>query len=174
MLLGRIPDPEGRSFFLEKTKSGVLNVASLVQSFVYSEEFRKRRLFHFQPVPATGLEDGLLVRTARLDDTLKDLERLDVIKIDVEGAEYRALAGALQLLNRFRPLIFSEFSPTMLKKVSGVGGAIYLEFLERLGYSISILGLDGQDIESGGHLEDIIDYYERQNTTHIDIIARPV
>ena len=227
LLLGRIPDPEGRSFFLEKTKSGVLNVASLVQSFVYSEEFRKRRLFHFQPIPATGpifvevegfgmyaapddsgvgnlllkdghyerhltarfketlrpgmvfldiganigyysllaakligpggkvisfepvqyncnllflsarrngflnidvmsmavyersavfqyidtgsngylkeieesadegLVDGLLVRTVRLDDTLKDLERPDVTKIDVEGAEYRALAGAL-------------------------------------------------------------------------------
>ena len=30
-----------------------------------------------------------------LDDTLKDLERLDVTKIDVEGAEYRALAGVL-------------------------------------------------------------------------------
>ncbi len=37
-----------------------------------------------------------------------ELERLDVIKLDLEGAEIRALAGASRSLERFKPLIFVE------------------------------------------------------------------
>lgn len=46
------------------------------------------------------------VAVTRLD-TL-DLARLDLVKIDVEGAETEVLAGAAALIARFRPAIFVE------------------------------------------------------------------
>jgi len=47
-------------------------------------------------------------RTAPLDALLSDLPRLDLIKIDVEGAEGLVLAGAREILQRFRPHVIIE------------------------------------------------------------------
>lgn len=51
------------------------------------------------------------VHTARLDDLLAEraLQRIDLIKIDVEGGEYGALSGALETIRRHRPLILFEY-----------------------------------------------------------------
>lgn len=50
------------------------------------------------------------VRTVRLDDLLAEhlIDRLDLIKIDVEGGEYGVLLGGLETLRRFRPLVLFE------------------------------------------------------------------
>ena len=52
----------------------------------------------------------LIVQSCRLDDIpeIAQLNRLDLIKIDVEGAESRVLDGAKETLNRFRPVLIIE------------------------------------------------------------------
>jgi FkbM family methyltransferase len=49
------------------------------------------------------------VATVALDDL--ELERLDFIKLDVEGNELLAMRGAEQILERFKPVVFVECSP---------------------------------------------------------------
>ncbi len=49
------------------------------------------------------------VQVRRLDDVLLGLDRLDFIKIDVEGFEIEVLRGGLGLLNRFQPIIIMEW-----------------------------------------------------------------
>jgi hypothetical protein len=46
----------------------------------------------------------------RLDDVfpLEQLDRLDYVKIDVEGAEAQVLAGALATLKKYRPIVQME------------------------------------------------------------------
>jgi FkbM family methyltransferase len=58
----------------------------------------------------SGDVQGITVRTAPLDAVVEEqgLQRLDVLKIDVEGFEAEVLAGAAQSLARFRPAIYME------------------------------------------------------------------
>ena len=53
---------------------------------------------------------GNAIRSVRLDTwvALRRLERVDVIKIDVEGAEYLVLDGAREMIARFKPTIICE------------------------------------------------------------------
>jgi FkbM family methyltransferase len=39
--------------------------------------------------------------------------KIDLIKIDIEGAEYLALSGASEIIARWHPVILSEFSPAV-------------------------------------------------------------
>jgi FkbM family methyltransferase len=58
------------------------------------------------------------ITVVALDDWIgaSGLERLDVIKMDIEGAELRALDGAHSVLSRFRPLLIIECNPITLAR----------------------------------------------------------
>jgi FkbM family methyltransferase len=51
-----------------------------------------------------------IVKSITLDEIAHalNLERIDMVKIDVEGAEYNVLQGANHVINRFRPIFLVE------------------------------------------------------------------
>ncbi|MFN4081686.1 MAG: FkbM family methyltransferase [Saprospiraceae bacterium] len=51
----------------------------------------------------------IIVQTRRLDDVLPPNARVDLIKIDVEGAELLVLEGAVQTLRRCKPIVVFEY-----------------------------------------------------------------
>src|SRR4030095_7798724 len=53
----------------------------------------------------------ITVMMRRLDDIIADSANVDVVKIDVEGAELGVLRGASNLISRCRPVILFESSP---------------------------------------------------------------
>lgn len=44
-----------------------------------------------------------------LDNILREYDRVDFIKIDVEGFEPEVIRGALQMIQKHRPIIYFEF-----------------------------------------------------------------
>jgi FkbM family methyltransferase len=60
------------------------------------------------------------VRGRRIDDVVGELglKRVDVVKIDVEGAEYSVLRGARETLTRFHPKIVLEMEPRELANMN--------------------------------------------------------
>lgn len=71
------------------------------------------------------------------------IDRVDFIRMDIEGAEQRALAGALGILERDRPHVLLEIHPPMLQaRFGGSGEAVMQLFLDR-GYRMFALN-DGR------------------------------
>ena len=99
-------------------------------------------------------------------------QRIDFLKIDVEGAEYLALANARELLARWRPMIASEFSPGLLESNSGISGSAYLEFFASLGYEIEVIGDNGR--RSKATIAQVIESHSLSNTDHIDLFLKPL
>jgi FkbM family methyltransferase len=119
--------------------------------------------------PASILS-AVMVFGARIDDLLAEDTKIDFIKIDVEGFEYKALHGARNLILRNRPLIVSEFSPTSLGSSSGVSGKTYLNFLDALGYELSVIG---ETTTTPATVDKVLEYFAASGSDHIDILAEP-
>ncbi len=75
------------------------------------------------------------VKTVALDSYLGE-KRVDVIKMDIQGAEARALQGMKALLSRNPDvLVMSEFSPSLIRR-SGCDPAAYLSEMTQLGFDL--------------------------------------
>ena len=53
--------------------------------------------------------EEIVVQLKKLDDVIPNDTKIDLIKIDVEGAEFGVLKGATNLINRDKPYIIFEF-----------------------------------------------------------------
>jgi len=118
--------------------------------------------------------DAEPVHATRLDDLLADVGRVDVLKMDIEGGEHRALLGMSGLLRRCRPQVFTEYSPALLREVSRVDPAAYLAAWGDLGYEASLLERDGQVVAvdlTASHLDKEL---EARGEDHVDLHLRPV
>jgi hypothetical protein len=75
------------------------------------------------------------VRGVALDALVEPHDRREVslVKIDVQGAEGRVLAGAAETLRRFRPTLLVEIDDDRLRKQGSSAGEL-LERLAALGY----------------------------------------
>lgn len=75
---------------------------------------------------------GTLVDLITLDSL--GLKRCDLIKMDIEGAEPRAMQGAEQLLSTCRPVILSELNAGQLAAVTEVKPGDYIRAMDAQGY----------------------------------------
>ncbi|HRP53615.1 MAG TPA: FkbM family methyltransferase [Fluviicola sp.] len=77
------------------------------------------------------------VSVVPLDDWIKDknLTKVDLIKIDVEGYEMNVLKGAKEMLQKFKPMLFIELDDSNLK-LQGSSSKELVSFLTFLGYGI--------------------------------------
>jgi FkbM family methyltransferase len=82
---------------------------------------------------------GRVVPTATIDALLAD-EHVDLLKMDVEGAEGRVLAGALDVVERCRPVVTSELSFEMLSRVSQMDPTEFVSLLTDRGYVGYVVG----------------------------------
>ena len=70
-----------------------------------------------------------------LDDLVRDAgdPRIDLMKLDVEGAELSLLRGATRSLEKGRPLIFGEFHPGLMPRHGGTFADV-MALLSPIGY----------------------------------------
>jgi FkbM family methyltransferase len=82
-------------------------------------------------------ESQVFLRAVSLDSALKE-HKIDMMKIDVEGAEGLVLEGAARTIESL-PTIFFELTPSTVLNVSGIPAINVLENLRGRGYSLSVI-----------------------------------
>lgn len=130
------------------------------------------------PVEQAG-ETGTIVPGQPLDSLLKELDSLDVIKMDIEGHEPVALRGMAETLRRFRPVLVFEFHPAAIRDNSGSDPVAFLESLADLGYCLAVIRHDGTEtapLHVAGVMKEWDEWNRRTGaggSAHLDLIGRP-
>lgn len=123
--------------------------------------------------PGDPAASPLQVSAVTLDTFLANEPRIDVVKMDIEGAEDRALRGMSSVIRRHRPIIFTEFSPAGLRSASGISPEVYLNQLREPGYDLVVIPKTGLPTVAMSN-EEIMSYFSRSGATdHVDLLARP-
>src|SRR5437016_512869 len=86
-----------------------------------------------------GVGEEVILKS--LDNVLEEngIDRVDVIKVDVEGAEELVLHGAARSLTTHRPTVIFEYNPGCAARL-GLSPDGASDFLKSLGYEFVVLG----------------------------------
>ena len=123
--------------FLERNTSAAPNIK--VHS-VGLGDFCGQRAIHVPHRHPGGAHTGGAAEEGETSETIEimtldawvaanKIERIDMIKLDIEGDELAALAGADQTLKRFRPVLAVECNPVTLWTFAGAGPAALIKRL---------------------------------------------
>jgi len=154
------PEPRNYSYLLKNIQLNSYSNITAIQKAV-SDRDGKARLYmcpydtgHHTINQQEGIEDYRHGRTGRvsavdvesviLDRFMEGREDgIDVIKMDVEGAEALALSGMDRILKENKDIkMFVEFFPLFIKKMGSSPEEFISKLLEDYGFSIFIIGQD--------------------------------
>lgn len=99
------------------------------------------------------MDEVLSGKTESLDNLFRNIKRLNLIKIDVDGFDYKVLQGAEYLIKKFKPKIFIELNDYQLR-INGDSIENILNFLKKNGY-IGILE-DNTKVKSYNQVMEVI------------------
>jgi FkbM family methyltransferase len=186
MLAAARVGPTGRVLAFEPEPTN----GALIARSVAANGFGNVRLVLCAVAGATGVVDLLLddsngrlvdpdtpgarrVQALSLDQLLSPDEPVDLIKMDIEGAEGLALAGMQQLIATRRPIIVTEFSPPALRVVSQIEPAEYLARLRAPGYDLFVIDrTHGLSLRPESDTE-VMAHFAGSASEHLDLIACP-
>ena len=114
---------------------------------------------HNSIIKSEELKTSVQVKTTTLDDFLlsQKITKVNIIKMDVEGAEILALEGMRNTLAKHLPLLFLEFSPHSIIKLNRKPLDLLLT-LRNFGYSIFEINKARQ------HLDGVTDFQKFINS----------
>jgi hypothetical protein len=101
-----------------------------------------------------GASGSALVETKVFDSFWQSREKIDFIKMDVEGYEYYALLGMKKSIEQYHPTMIIEFSPLFYKKMN-ISSSEFLQFIFDLGYTVYDLDQNKREV-TPSNMEDFI------------------
>jgi FkbM family methyltransferase len=122
---------------------------------------------------------SLFAQSRPMDELLRLLPRLDLLKIDIEGHELMALRGFEKGLARHRPRIITEFHPKCMRENSGIDPAEYLKFLFSYSNNAVVLHSDSTRVVCDD-ADAVMQEWQAADrrlasggTTHVDLLVTP-
>lgn len=98
----------------------------------------------YSATDVVGMQVTEEVELIALDDYVQknEIKRIDLIKIDIEGAEFNAQKGSIQTLKRFRPIVLMELDMDNMQRAACSPDDI-LDFWRDINYLVSKIQTDG-------------------------------
>lgn len=140
-------------------------------TLAYYPAFSNGTVRNAELTPEISIFDKEIVQGAPLDNVISPDLQVDVIKIDIEGSEYKALCGMNRIVKQWSPVIISEYSPILLKEYSGVSGEEYAAHLVDLGYDIYVVR--DQLGPAQCTISQLSFELDKANSDHLDLIFLP-
>lgn len=118
-------------------------------------------------------DDYVSIPAVALDDVLADVERVDLLKMDIDGGEARALAGMSRLLARCRPTLFFEFAPFTLRELGLCEPEAVLAQVLGMGYRLAVIPPAGEPLPFATAGE-VVAYQQSLGDPriHVDLVGR--
>ena len=143
----------------------------LIQSFVSDKDnskthskIRSSWVVNKSDDLADEMDENFHGTIVNLDNFFEDLDSLKLLKIDVDGFDFKVLQGAETLISKLKPIVFVELGEKDLQKNGDSIGDI-IHFFHKLDYS-GVLE-SGEKILSYEHVLDLI-----ESRTHTNGIFR--
>ncbi|CAN5537196.1 hypothetical protein BH10PSE3_BH10PSE3_13050 [soil metagenome] len=172
--------PGNGRVILESAKTNAVDNIRLILVGVSDKletAFLRRQTMHnnHQLEPAGGaapddLSDYDFAPVVPIDLLRGELGKVDVMKIDIEGMEYRAFMGAKAFMADQKPITFLEYSPAFQAETSRAEGSALLSFFLDLGYGVEILHRKKKrEAIKGADAAEVIAKIDAAWTHHVEV-----
>ncbi|MGC8626433.1 MAG: FkbM family methyltransferase [Acidimicrobiales bacterium] len=133
------------------------------------------RIVPIEGPPRSPVRASWVVAAQPLDEALATmaLSRVDMVKLDVEGAEPLVLRGAASTLARYRPVIITEFFPRALDASPWGDAQGYLGMLRKLGYRLFVIGASEDPAHHDASDDAIMSLADRPGCDQLNLLAVP-
>lgn len=119
-----------------------------------------------------GDVDTPVVYARTIDSIVPVSQRVDLIRIMLDGFEFRALSGAVTTLRAHQPPIIGEYAPKLIEQFSGTEGDAYLRLLRDCGYTrFTAVPRRGSVIDLGSDIAKLAELPKLLGTASIDFLA---
>ena len=153
-------EPEPTNFALLKKNIEINNYQNVIPiQKAVSNENGKGRLYLKEKKTQNRIYDSqekdpfIEIETIKLEDYIK--EKVDFIKMDIEGSEAIATRGMIALFQKNQPMkMIIEFYPNLIKK-SGEDPLEFLKLLKKYDFSLEKINSQDKKLEPVENLEEI-------------------
>jgi len=121
----------------------------------------------------------LFAHARTLNDMLHEVDRIDLIKFDIEGHELPAWRGFAEGMMRHRPMVLTEFHPRCMRENAGVEPSDYLDLLFAYADVVEVLVSPSRRVRCRNSFEVISQWeaadrrFGSTGSTHLDLYLRP-
>ncbi len=124
-------------------------------------------------------QPSLHAPTRCIDWMCANVDRLDFMKIDIEGHEVFAWRGAQKMLARCKPKIATEFHPHAMRENAGIDCREYVEMMFAYSSEIQVMVAVGKTVSCSNYEQIMAQWKESDSrhggngTSHLDLFLLP-
>ncbi len=124
-------------------------------------------------------QPSLYAPTRSIDSMCAELERVDFMKIDIEGHEVFAWRGAKETFSRCKPKIATEFHPHAMRENAGIDCRDYVEMMFEYTSEIQVMQTVEKTVSCSSYEQVMAQWRESDKrhggngTSHLDLFLLP-